>query len=53
MGQTGWGFEQPSLVEGVPDYGRGLELDDFQGPFQPKPIHDSVILCEASKGTTL
>jgi len=22
----------------------GLELDDLQGPFQPKPFYDSVIL---------
>ena len=26
QGQAGWGFEQPGLVEGVPAYGRGLEL---------------------------
>ena len=23
-GQVGWGFEQPSLVEGVPAYSRGV-----------------------------
>jgi len=23
-GQTGWGFEQPGLVEGVPAHGMGL-----------------------------
>jgi len=23
----------------------GLELDDLQGPFQPKPFYDSAILC--------
>jgi len=23
----------------------GLELDDLQGPFQPLPFYDSVILC--------
>lgn len=28
----------PGLVEGVPAYGRRLELDDFKGPFQPKPL---------------
>lgn len=22
--QVGWGFEQPVLVEGVPDHGRGV-----------------------------
>jgi len=24
QGQAGWGFEQPQLVEGVPDYSRGF-----------------------------
>ena len=43
QGQAGWGFEQPGLVEGVPAHGRGLELDDLYGPFQPKPFYDSMI----------
>jgi len=30
--QTGWGFEQPGLVEGVPAQDRGLELDDLWDP---------------------
>jgi len=38
QGQDGWGSEQPGLVGGVPAYGRGLELGDLQGPFQPKPF---------------
>ena len=38
QGQTGWGFEQPGLVEGIPAHGKGLDLDDLQGPFQPKPF---------------
>jgi len=24
LGQPGWGFEQPGLVEGVPAHGRGV-----------------------------
>jgi len=37
-------------VEGVPAHGRGLELDDLQGPFQPKPSDDSVILNTSRDG---
>jgi len=30
QGQSGWGFDQPDLVEGVPDpLSGGLELDDL------------------------
>ena len=29
QGQVGWGSEQPDLVEGVPDHGRGVGLDDL------------------------
>ena len=43
QGQVGWGFEQPGLVEGVFACGGGLELDDLQGPSQPKPFYDSMI----------
>lgn len=25
-------------------YGMGLELDNFQGPFQPKPFYDSMCM---------
>jgi len=44
QGQVGQGFEHPGLVEGVPDHSRGLELDDFQGPFKLELFCDSVIL---------
>ena len=42
QGQAGWGFEQPGLVGGVPAYSRGLELDDLEGPLQPKPFYASM-----------
>ena len=42
QGQAGWGFEQHGVEEGVPTYGRGLELDDLKGPFQPKSFYDCV-----------
>ena len=42
QGQVGRGFGQPGLVEGVPAHGRGLELDE-KGPFQPKPLYDSIL----------
>jgi len=29
QGQVRWDFEQPDLVEGIPTYGRGVELDDL------------------------
>lgn len=29
QGQVGWGFEQPSLVEGVPTIAGHMELDDL------------------------
>jgi len=40
---AGWAFEQPGLEGGVPAYSRGLELDDLEDPFQPKPFYDSMI----------
>jgi len=43
QGQAGWGFEQPRLEGGVFAYSRGLELDDLKGPFQHKPVYDSMI----------
>ena len=43
QGRVGWGFERPGLEGGVPAYSRGLELDDLNGAFQPKPFYDSVI----------
>ena len=42
-GQAGWGSEQPGLEGAVPAYSRGLELDDFKGPFQPKPFDDMIL----------
>jgi len=44
QGQAGWSFEQSGLVGGAPAYSRGLELDDIEGPFQPKPFSDAMIL---------
>ncbi|NXL90938.1 WIZ protein, partial [Alectura lathami] len=34
-----WGSEQPGLAGGVPARGRGLELHDLGGPFQPNPFY--------------
>ena len=43
--QVGWGPGQPGLISdmevGGPGCGRGLELGDSWGPFQPKPFYDS------------
>ena len=48
QGQVGWGPGQPVLVlngeVGGPTCSRGLEIHDPQGPFQPRPFCDSVIL---------
>ena len=48
QGQAGWGPGQPGLVfdmeVGGPTCSRGLEIHDPQGPFQPRPFCDSVIL---------
>lgn len=33
-----------NLVEDVPAHGKGIGLDDLEGPFQSKPFYDSVIL---------
>lgn len=44
QGQTGWGFQQPGLMETVPAHGRELELDDLPSPSQPKLFFQSVIL---------
>ena len=35
QGQAGWDFGQPGPVVRSPAHGRGLELDDLEGPFQP------------------
>ena len=34
---------------GVPAYSRGLELDHLKGPFQPKPLCDSMIVKKQNK----
>ena len=47
QGQAGWGCEQPGPEGGVPAYGRGLELDDLKGPFQPKSSCDFGLRSEA------
>lgn len=39
-GQVGQG---PGLVEHVPAHGKGLEVDELEGPFQSKPFYGSVI----------
>lgn len=42
--KAGWmGSEQIDLVEGVPAKTGGLELDDFEGAFQPKAFNGSMV----------
>jgi len=36
--------EAVSNPGGVPAYSRGLEINDLKGPFQPKPLNDSMLL---------
>lgn len=43
QGQAAWGPEQTGMVGGNPACGRGYELDELQGPLQPKPFYDSLI----------
>lgn len=43
QGEVGWGLELPGLLEGVPAHGRGVELDELQGPFQPKAVCEFMI----------
>jgi len=38
QGQAGCGSGQPGLVVGDPAHSRGLKIDDFLGPFQPRPL---------------
>ena len=40
--QAGCGSGQPGLVVGDPAHGRGLELDEHCGPFQPRLFCDSM-----------
>ena len=53
QGQAGWGFEQPGLVRDLVLTAGGLELDDLKGLFEPKSVHDSMILWKPAcrKGT--
>ena len=44
QGQACWVPGQFDLVVGNTAHGKGLELDDLGGPFQPKPFCDPVIL---------
>jgi len=39
--QVGWGSEQCGLVVDVPAHCRGVGLETFKGPFQPKLFYDS------------
>lgn len=39
----GQGLEHPAPVQGVPAHGRGTELDDLYGPFQPKAFDKSFV----------
>lgn len=41
--QAAQGIEQPGLVKGSLPMAGGLEVGDLQGPFQTKPVYDSVI----------
>lgn len=43
QGWVGWVPEQPHLVSGSFAHGKGLELDDLQGPFEPKQFQDSML----------
>lgn len=40
QGQAGWSSEQCSLWEGIPCPWQGLEQEDSEGSFQPKPFCD-------------
>lgn len=46
--QVGWDFEQPNLLENVPDHARGLDYMIFEGLFQPKPSCDSMFVWSPS-----
>jgi len=53
----GWGARQPGLVPDLeisgPASSRGLELDDPQGPFQPKTISAFMTGCNQMYRTSL
>jgi len=44
-GQVGRGSEHPELGGDVPAHGRGLGWVASKGPFPPKPVCDSTVLC--------
>jgi len=44
QGQVGCGPGQPDPVGGSPAHNRGLALGGLEGPFQPKPFCNSVII---------
>ena len=43
QGQAGCGSGQPALLVGDPAHSRGLERDENCGPFQPRPVYDSMM----------
>jgi len=52
QGQAGCGSGQPGLLVGNPAHSRGLKWDDNCGPFQPRPVYDSMMpwgLCMLSQ----
>ena len=51
QGQAGCGSGQPGLLVGDPAYSRGLERDEYCGPFQPRPFCDSNKLLELLKSS--
>lgn len=46
------GFEQRGQVEGALADGSGLALDECQGPFQPSPFSDLMILFKEAKNVS-
>ena len=43
QGQAECGSGQPGLVVGDHAHSRGLKLNDHCGPFQPRPVYDSIV----------
>lgn len=50
--QVKWGFEQCGQMEGALAHGRGLALDESQGPFQPSPFSDSMTVLNEAKNVS-
>lgn len=42
--QVGWGIERPGLIGGIPTSDRGLEGEDLEAAFQPKPFYHPMSL---------